>query len=82
MRCFLHPPEEVAKIFVRILASDEFRGCFRILIFAIYEESKRRDTGNLVKFYEQLKNLTEILWFYHWIPMLPQTRVVIPPCEL
>ena len=46
---FANPPEMVAKIFAEVLASDEFRGAFSTVVFAILE-FKGSDSGNVAAF--------------------------------
>ena len=46
---FANPPDMVAKIFAEVLASDEFRGAFSTVVFAILE-FKGSDSGNVAAF--------------------------------
>ena len=53
---FGNPPEAVAQIFKHCLKSDEFRGCFRIVLFAILE-ARAADNGNCAAFADALVSL-------------------------
>ena len=46
---FANPPDMVAKIFAEVLASDEFRGAFSTVVFAILE-FQGSDAGNVAAF--------------------------------
>jgi len=53
---FGNPPDAVACLFRHCLASDEFRGCFRTVAFAILEP-KSSDAGNFAAFADALSSL-------------------------
>ena len=53
---FGNPPDAVADLFQACLRSDEFRGCFRLIVFAILE-FKSSDTGNFAAFADALASL-------------------------
>ena len=53
---FGNPPDAVADIFKACLRSEEFRGCFRLVVFAILE-FKTSDTGNFAAFAGALASL-------------------------
>jgi len=53
---FGNPPDAVAMLFRHCLQSDEFRGCFRTVIFAILEP-KSSDAGNSAAFADALSAL-------------------------
>lgn len=53
---FANPPDLVGAAFVRVLGSEEFRGAFQIIAFAI-TESKGSDAGNIDAFQRALGGL-------------------------
>ena len=53
---FANPPDAVAKLFAECLASDEFRGAFATVIFAILEP-KTTDSGNIDAFANAMLNI-------------------------
>ena len=53
---FHNPPDQVAHLFKHMLNSDEFRGEFQTVVFAILQ-AKPSDAGNLAAFADALCSL-------------------------
>ena len=53
---FANPPDAVAKLFAECLSSDEFRGAFATVVFAILEP-KTTDSGNIDAFANAMLNI-------------------------